>query len=195
LQTVRIAPELDRQVFGYWFGPDELIPPSPVGRPMGAVLPILGASMDAPEIVCLDLVLVQNDWAVLSELGRYTYRHTWGLMHDEEWRFVPVPEAVGDWPEAFAVAMAPSLTYAELEARYGAEVASRARSDAPNVQLCLIPGADFEIALPPGDELSTEERAALDASLDRALDDSDAGRGVDAYEFLRQYRARRANHS
>lgn len=41
------------------------------------------------------------------------------------------------------------------------------------------------------DELPPDERAALHASLDRALDDSEAGRGMDADEFLKQYRARR----
>lgn len=41
------------------------------------------------------------------------------------------------------------------------------------------------------DELSAEERAELHASLDRALDDSEAGRGMDAAEYLQQYRARR----
>jgi hypothetical protein len=43
----------------------------------------------------------------------------------------------------------------------------------------------------PDDELDPEQRAALDASLDRALEDSRAGRGVDAVEYLRRYRARR----
>jgi hypothetical protein len=45
---------------------------------------------------------------------------------------------------------------------------------------------------PDDDELDDEQRAALHAALDRALDDSEAGRGVDAMEYLRQYRARRA---
>jgi len=40
-------------------------------------------------------------------------------------------------------------------------------------------------------DLSADERAALHASLDRALDDSEAGRGMDAWEYLEQYRARR----
>jgi hypothetical protein len=43
----------------------------------------------------------------------------------------------------------------------------------------------------PDDELSAEDRDALHASLDHALDDSEAGRGMDAMEYLRQYRARR----
>jgi hypothetical protein len=53
-------------------------------------------------------------------------------------------------------------------------------------------GAEVEIVV-LDDELSTEERAELHASLDRALEDSEAGRGVDAWEYLKQYRARREN--
>ena len=50
-------------------------------------------------------------------------------------------------------------------------------------------GAEVEVVV-LDDELSTEERAELHASLDRALEDSEAGRGMDASEYLRQYRAR-----
>lgn len=50
-------------------------------------------------------------------------------------------------------------------------------------------GAEVEIVV-IDDELSAEDRAALHASLDRALEDSEAGRGTDAPEYLRQYRAR-----
>ena len=53
-------------------------------------------------------------------------------------------------------------------------------------------GAEVEI-LVIEDELTAEERAELHASLDRALDDSDAGRGMDAWEFLERYRTRREN--
>jgi hypothetical protein len=35
------------------------------------------------------------------------------------------------------------------------------------------------------DELCPDERAALHASLDRALDDSETGRAMDAAEYLR----------
>ncbi|MBI5536639.1 MAG: hypothetical protein HY898_28225 [Deltaproteobacteria bacterium] len=55
-------------------------------------------------------------------------------------------------------------------------------------------GAEVDVAV-IGDDLSPEERAELHASLDRALDDSDAGRGVDAWEYLEQFRARRENHT
>jgi hypothetical protein len=51
-------------------------------------------------------------------------------------------------------------------------------------------GAEVEV-LVIDDELTAEERAELHASLDRALDDSEAGRGIDAWEFLERYRARR----
>lgn len=43
-------------------------------------------------------------------------------------------------------------------------------------------------------ELTAEERAELHASLDRALGDSVGGRGMDAWEFLERYRARREDH-
>lgn len=51
-------------------------------------------------------------------------------------------------------------------------------------------GAEVEVVV-IDDELSAEQRAELHASLDRALDDSEAGRGIDAWEYLEQYRARR----
>lgn len=51
-------------------------------------------------------------------------------------------------------------------------------------------GAEVEVVV-IDDELTAEERAELHASLDRALDDSDNGRGMDASEYLKQYRERR----
>lgn len=51
-------------------------------------------------------------------------------------------------------------------------------------------GAEVEIVV-IDDALTPGERAELHASLDRALDDADAGHGMDANEFLAQYRARR----
>jgi hypothetical protein len=52
-------------------------------------------------------------------------------------------------------------------------------------------GAEVDVAVEAGDHLSPDERAALHASLDRALDDSEAGRMVDAWKFLEEHRARR----
>lgn len=51
-------------------------------------------------------------------------------------------------------------------------------------------GAEVEV-LVIDDELTAEERAELHASLDRALEDSDLGRGMDAWEYLARYRADR----
>ena len=45
------------------------------------------------------------------------------------------------------------------------------------------------------DELTAEERAELHASLDRALDDAEAARGMDAWEFVAPYRACREDRS
>jgi hypothetical protein len=55
-------------------------------------------------------------------------------------------------------------------------------------------GAEVEV-LVMDDELTAEERAELHASLDRALEDSRAGRGMDAWEYLERYRARREDRS
>lgn len=53
-------------------------------------------------------------------------------------------------------------------------------------------GAEVEIVV-IDDKLTTEERTELHASLDRAHDDSEAGRSMDAGDYLKQYRARRAD--
>jgi hypothetical protein len=52
-------------------------------------------------------------------------------------------------------------------------------------------GAEVDVLL-IDDDLTPEERAELHASLDRALDDSENGRGVDAWEFLERHRSRLA---
>jgi hypothetical protein len=51
-------------------------------------------------------------------------------------------------------------------------------------------GAEVEV-LVIDDELTAEERTELHASLERALDDAEAGRGMDAWEYLERYRALR----
>jgi hypothetical protein len=51
-------------------------------------------------------------------------------------------------------------------------------------------GAEVDVVV-IGDDLDADERAALHASLDRALDDSEGGRGMDIGEYLTLYRARR----
>jgi hypothetical protein len=132
-----ILPEVTGQVAGYWFGPGESVPAHPVGRPTGAVLPERRSTFSEAVITCLDLVPVQNYWLVLSELGRYTYRHTSGLLLDEKWIFVPVPEAAGKWPRKYDVSYGPALPPVQIAAAYGIEAAQRARPDANAVQLRL----------------------------------------------------------
>ncbi len=137
-EQAQLEPELLRQVFGYWFGPSEEIPDAPIGRPTGAVLPELGRDLHEQDLVCLDLISVQNYWLVLSELGRYTYRHTTGLLHDEQWRFVPVPDAVDRWPVVFSVTYTDSIEPDAIAAGYGDEASTRTRRDAAAVQLRLV---------------------------------------------------------
>lgn len=137
-QQVPVSPELVGQVAGYWFGPGDRVPPRPVGNPTGALLPARGTDFRAPQLTCLDLVPVRNYWIVLSELGRYTYRHTSGLLLDERWIFVPMPEFTdGKWPRKYAVTYGSSLRHNQIAAAYGDEAASRARPDADAVQLRL----------------------------------------------------------
>ncbi len=50
-------------------------------------------------------------------------------------------------------------------------------------------GAEVELRIVGGDELDEEERLALHESLDRALDDEDAGRKVNVDEFLAEVAA------
>jgi hypothetical protein len=54
-------------------------------------------------------------------------------------------------------------------------------------------GAEVQLAIVDGDNLTIEERAELHLSLERALDDSEAGRMVDAWRFLAVRRARARN--
>ncbi|MBX3182286.1 MAG: hypothetical protein KIT72_09470 [Polyangiaceae bacterium] len=63
-------------------------------------------------------------------------------------------------------------------------------TDLPNgTELVVLPVDELEdVVFVRDDGHDDEERAELHASLDRALDDSAAGRGVDAWEFLEQYR-------
>jgi len=53
----------------------------------------------------------------------------------------------------------------------------------------LLEGAEVQLQIIAGDELDDEDRAALHASLDRAADDSEAGRKMDAWAHLKEYQA------
>jgi hypothetical protein len=50
-------------------------------------------------------------------------------------------------------------------------------------------GAELDLVVVGNDDLDDEDELALMASLDRALDDEDAGRTVDTEEFLAEVRA------
>jgi hypothetical protein len=52
-------------------------------------------------------------------------------------------------------------------------------------------GAELDLVAMDADTLNAEERELLHASLDRALADSEAGRGVDVWEFLHAHRSQR----
>jgi hypothetical protein len=52
-------------------------------------------------------------------------------------------------------------------------------------------GAEIDLLAIEDDGLDPEERAELHVSLDRALEDKQAGRMVDAWTYLKQYRAHR----
>lgn len=120
---LKVDPELLRQVFGYWLEPGEPVPSWPPRlRPSGAVLPPLDA---APELLCLDLCLVNNYWHVTST-ARSTQKHLWCMRAGELWRFVPVKDFVGRWPMVFDVSFASPLKREEIEPIYGPDAAARA---------------------------------------------------------------------
>lgn len=103
---------------------------------------------------------------------------------------IPIPATEpGGWPKG----LVPEIWYDgfHMHALKVQVVNGRLKIDEPTD---LPEGAEVEV-LVIDDDLSTEERAELHASLERALDDSEAGRGVDAWEFLKQHRARRENSS
>ena len=51
-------------------------------------------------------------------------------------------------------------------------------------------GTEVEIAVADGDEMTPEERAELEASIDRGLEQAARGDGIPAEEMLRRLRAR-----
>jgi hypothetical protein len=51
-------------------------------------------------------------------------------------------------------------------------------------------GTEVEIAVADSDDMTPEERAELDASIDRGLEQAARGEGLPAEEFLRRLRAR-----
>jgi len=51
-------------------------------------------------------------------------------------------------------------------------------------------GIEVELVLADGDDLDDEERRELHAAIEEGMADVDAGRTVDAFEFIEQLRAR-----
>ena len=51
-------------------------------------------------------------------------------------------------------------------------------------------GTEVEIAVADGDDMTPEERAELEASIDRGLEQAARGEGIPAEEMLRRLRAR-----
>jgi hypothetical protein len=141
---LKIDPELLRQVFGFWLEPGESVPSWPpryegrIVRPTGAVLPPLDVPvLDVSEVICLDLITMENYWLPLSKQSLYTYKHSWCLLNGEVWRFIPIKEAVGSWPVVYEVFLASPVSSDEIGAIYGEDVASRA-PQRPIVQLRLM---------------------------------------------------------
>ena len=98
-----------------------------------------------------------------------------------------------------AAARAPSIPPPELaarrrETRYPGrmQLALKIRVEGGRIKVDeptnLPEGSEVELLIVGGDDLDDDERAALHASLDRALDDEDAGRVVDTDEFLTEVR-------
>jgi hypothetical protein len=131
-----LEPELPRQILGVWIRKGESMP-SPDHAPTGAILPRLGSSISADELLALDLVQVQDVWLPLSEAGVHTHSHSIGLVGTERWAFVTkatpgVPSVV------FGASFAEQkLSAADVEKLYGRTAADRARSDRLTMELKL----------------------------------------------------------
>ena len=128
---VASSEEIPGQILGDWYGPYDTVPVAPPlhHRPTGAVLP---HGEPGPEFVALDLVHLTDAWWPLSEAGRYTYKHSEGLLRGERWYFL------GRSGVLYEAAYAELLSSrARVETLYGAEAARRCRPDKPIVQLNL----------------------------------------------------------
>ena len=129
---------LEGQLSGYWLDRDQPTTPRPTYEYTGAVLPRRNEA-DLVDFVCLDLVLVdagpQFVWLPLSEVGRYTYAHSLGLIYGESWRFVIYDR--GGVIQEYAASYDEALPQERIAYYYGNDAAMRARQDYPAVQLRL----------------------------------------------------------
>lgn len=121
--------ELDRQITGYWFGPDEEIPSHPPDwDPSGALLPELAATPQSGPFIALSLAYLESMWRPISIAAAYTYLHTSGIMRGQKWRFV----VAGDHAtETYIVEGAEDVLPDAIPARFGEEAHRRARLDRP----------------------------------------------------------------
>ncbi len=124
-EMIARSEELDGQVTGDWFGPEEELEPR-TGWPTGALL----RSGD----LALDLVYIERAWFPLSEAGIHTYRHAAGLAAGETWRLRTRSQP----PAVYRVSLGPSITRQQVAAAYGDDAAARARPDHRTVQLRLV---------------------------------------------------------
>jgi hypothetical protein len=129
---------IEGQLFGYWLDQDRPTPPRPTYEYTGAVLPRL-AEKDLIDFVCLDLVLVDAGptfvWLPLSDVGRYAYSRSLGLIYDEPWSLAIYDH--GDIVQEYDDAYAESLPQEQIAYYYGNAAAMKARQDYPAVQLRL----------------------------------------------------------
>lgn len=117
---------LPGQIDGYWYAPDEEVPPTPPSwEPTGAIL-VRGDR-------ALLLVPVEFRWCPMSEAAIPRYQHTAEMHRGETWTFLTKAPV-----QRFEVQMAESLSDVSDVARlYGAEAASRASPKQATVQVRL----------------------------------------------------------
>jgi hypothetical protein len=70
---------------------------------------------------------------LLSQHGRYTYRHSSELLHGREVLFVPIDE----WPIAYKVSYGKPMSASSIGGFFGQEARSMARNDVETVVLWL----------------------------------------------------------
>jgi hypothetical protein len=129
---------IEGQLSGYWLDRDQPTPPRPTYEYTGAVLPRRDEDR-LVDFLCLDLVLVEVGptfvWLPLSDVGRYTYAHSLGLIYGEPWRLVIYDR--GGVIEEYDATYGESLPPERIAYHYGNDAAMRARQDYPAVQLRL----------------------------------------------------------
>jgi hypothetical protein len=131
---------IEGQLSGYWLDRDRPVPPRPTYAYTGAFLPRRDEKA-LVDFLCLDLVRVDAGpgpgfvWLPLSDVGRYTYAHSLGLLYGEAWRLVVYD--CGGIVQKYEAAYGEALLPEQIACHYGDDAALRARQDYPTVQLRL----------------------------------------------------------